>query len=204
VDKIEVLLLIGHLELAQRLGHQVGNAKATHLTLLRLVLGGIELGGPLLDPRPPFRERGLTPIDHKWVISQILVFMEVVVDLPPKCVAPLLGATYWILSNFHSCLAKAHILKLGEVPGLMGRSFGDLRLLLLKQRCLVDGDSGGMGATLGGIMLLLGATFRATTSFDHVGHGGVHGLVLIEVGLPYASGWIRIATSMNETKQAKL
>jgi hypothetical protein len=61
-----------------------------------------------------------------------------------------------------------------------------------------------LGATLGGIMLLLGAPFRATTSIDHVGHGGVHGLVPIEVGLPYASGRIRIATSMNETKQAKL
>jgi hypothetical protein len=58
VDQVEVLLLIGHLELAQRLGHQVDDAKTTRLMLLHLLVDGVELGGLLLDPRPPFRERG--------------------------------------------------------------------------------------------------------------------------------------------------
>jgi hypothetical protein len=65
VDQVEVLLLIGCIELAQRLGHQVSDAKATHLMLHHLLVSGVELGGLLLDPRPPFRERGLTPIAQK-------------------------------------------------------------------------------------------------------------------------------------------
>jgi hypothetical protein len=125
VDQVEVFLVVGNLELAQRLGHQVGNAKAIHLTLFHLIVGGVELGSSFLDPRPPFRERGLTPVAHKRVITQKCVLVQVVVYLLPKCATPLLGTTNWILCNFHPCLAKAHVLKLGEVPGLTGHSFGN-------------------------------------------------------------------------------
>jgi hypothetical protein len=90
----------------------------THLTLLHIVVGGVELGGLLLDPSTPFCERDLTPVAHNRVIAQILVCMEEVVNLLNKCVTPMLEATNWILSNFHPCLAKAHILKLIEVSVL--------------------------------------------------------------------------------------
>jgi hypothetical protein len=86
------------------------------------------------------------------VIAQILVLVEEVVDLLKNCATPLLDAINWILSNFHLCLAKARILKLGEVVSSTRRCFGELRLLVLEQGCLVDGDRGGMGATLGSIM----------------------------------------------------
>jgi hypothetical protein len=138
-----------------------GNAKATHLTLLHIIVCGVELGGLFLDQRPPFCEQGLTPVTHKMVIAQILVLVEEVVDLLKNCATPLLDATNWILSNFHPCLAKAHILKLGEVVSSTRCSFGDLTLLVLEQGCLVDGDWGGMGATLGSIMLRLGAHSEA-------------------------------------------
>jgi hypothetical protein len=54
-----------------------------------------------------------------------------------------------------------------------------------------------MGATLGGIMFPLGATFCATTTIDHAGHGTNS----IEVGPPHARVRIGIANSMNETKR---
>jgi hypothetical protein len=56
------------------------------------------------------------------------------VYLLPKCATPLLGATDWILSKFHPCLAKTHIHSLGEIFGFMRHSFGgDLRLHVLEQ-----------------------------------------------------------------------
>jgi hypothetical protein len=82
----------------------------------------------------------------------------------------------------------------------MGCSFGDLRLLLLEQGRLVDEDRGGLGATLGGIMLRLGSTFRAAISINHVDHGGLHGLVPIEVGLPHAMDRIKFAEVMSTIK----
>jgi hypothetical protein len=59
VDQVEFVFLVGNLELAQRLGHQVGNAKATQFKLLHLVVGGIELFGLLLDPHPTFVSEAL-------------------------------------------------------------------------------------------------------------------------------------------------
>jgi hypothetical protein len=49
IDQVEVLLLVGNLELAQKLSHQVGNAKTIQHTLLHLVVGSLELDGLLLD-----------------------------------------------------------------------------------------------------------------------------------------------------------
>jgi hypothetical protein len=88
VDQVEVLLLVGNLELAQRLGHQVCNTKAIQFMLLHLVVSSIELGGMFLDSRPPFCEQGLTPVAHKRVITQMLMLMEEDVffqNVPPLC-----------------------------------------------------------------------------------------------------------------------
>jgi hypothetical protein len=53
-------------------------------------------------------------------------------------------------------------------------------------------------------MFPLGATFRGT-AIDHVGHGGIHSIAPIEVGLSDLRGRTNIANSMFETKhQTKL
>jgi hypothetical protein len=45
------------------------------------------------------------------MFTQVLVLMEVVENLLPKCNPLLLGGINWILSNFHPSLAKYHVLK---------------------------------------------------------------------------------------------
>jgi hypothetical protein len=54
------------------------------------------------------------------------------------------------------------------------------------------------------MMFPFGATFCVAIDIDHVGHGGIHCHVPIEVGLPHARGQIRVAKSMNGTNEAKL
>jgi hypothetical protein len=52
-NNVELLVLIGGIELGQSLPHQVSNAKVTNLTLLHDGIRRVELGALLLDG-PPF------------------------------------------------------------------------------------------------------------------------------------------------------
>jgi hypothetical protein len=60
LDHVEVLHLVGDLEVDNSLSHQVGNTNATNFSLLHRVVGGVGLGALLLDKLQPFvRETAL-------------------------------------------------------------------------------------------------------------------------------------------------
>jgi hypothetical protein len=63
---------------------QVHNDKTTDFSLLYRAIEGAELGALPLDQLPPFCERGLTLITRKRVITQVLLLVQVVVNLPPN------------------------------------------------------------------------------------------------------------------------
>jgi hypothetical protein len=90
---VERFILVGSFELGQSLKHQVSNTDTTHFSLLHLFICGIELGALLLDESPPFGYGGFAPVTLEWVITQVLVPMEVVKHTLPKYATLLLGTT---------------------------------------------------------------------------------------------------------------
>jgi hypothetical protein len=80
--------------------------------ILYLVVGGIQLGGLLLDPHKTFHERVLTPIAHKRGMAQILFFDK---DRPNSCPH---GSSCGYSSKMCHPFVGQHILDFVELPSM--------------------------------------------------------------------------------------
>jgi hypothetical protein len=65
-----------------------------------MVICGGELGALLYDELPSLCYGVFTPVALEWVLTQLLVLMQIVVDFPPKSAPLLFGTIDWICPIF--------------------------------------------------------------------------------------------------------
>jgi hypothetical protein len=88
---VELLVLIGDLELGQSFKHHIYNTNATYFAVLHDVVGRAELDALLLDERSSFCGRVFIAITLRRMATQMFVLVEAIENLSPKYISFLLG-----------------------------------------------------------------------------------------------------------------